>query len=88
MNRPTHTLNPNTGREIQINGARFWNLLKHGFKYNEKLNHLYDTPMPLNITKYVPKSSFFLPAIVSRLLENLCILSYSMTTIDHEAANG
>ena len=62
MNRPTHTLNPNTGREIQINGVRFWNLLKHGFKYNEKLNRLYDTPMPPNITKYVPKSSFISPS--------------------------
>ena len=56
MNRPTHTLNPNTGREIQINGVRFWNLLKHGFKYDEKLNRLYDTPLPPGTTKYVPKS--------------------------------
>ena len=44
MNRPTHTLNPNTGREIQINGVRFWNLLKRGFKYDEKLNRLYVEP--------------------------------------------
>ena len=56
MNRPTHTLNPNTGREIQINGVRFWNLLKGGFKYDEKLNRLYDTPLPEGTTKYVPKS--------------------------------
>ena len=56
MNRPTHTLNPNTGREIQINGVRFWNLLKRGFKYDEKLNRLYDTPLPEGTTKYVPKS--------------------------------
>ena len=56
MNRPTHTLNPNTGREIQINGVRFWNLLKRGFKYDEKLNRLYDTPFPEGTTKYVPKS--------------------------------
>ena len=35
MNRPTHTLNPNTGREIQINGVRFWNLLKRGYKYDD-----------------------------------------------------
>ena len=56
MNRPTHTLNPNTGREIQINGVRFWNLLKHGFKYDEKLNRLYDKPLPEGTTKYVPKS--------------------------------
>ena len=56
MNKSTHTLNSNTGREIQINGVRFWNLLKHGFKYNEKLNRLYDTPLPQDTTKYVPKS--------------------------------
>ena len=56
MNKPTHTLNPNTGREITINGVRFWNLLKHGFKYDEKLNRLYDTPLPEGTTKYVPKS--------------------------------
>ena len=56
MNRPTNTLNPNTGREIQINGVRFWNLLKHGFKYDEKLNRLYDTPLPPGTTKYFPKS--------------------------------
>ena len=49
-------MNSNTGREIQINGVRFWNLLKHGFKYNEKLNRLYDTPLPQDTTKYVPKS--------------------------------
>ena len=61
MNRPTHTLNPNTGREIQINGVRFWNLLKHGFKYDEKLNRLYDTPLPPGTTKYVPKSRMISP---------------------------
>ena len=61
MDRPTHTLNPNTGREIQINGVRFWNLLKHGFKYDEKLNRLYDKPLPPNTTKYVPKSRMLSP---------------------------
>ena len=61
MNRPTHTLNPNTGREIQINGVRFWNLFKHGFKYDEKLNRLYDTPLPEGTTKYVPKSRMISP---------------------------
>ena len=61
MNRPTHTLNPNTGREIQINGVRFWNLLKRGFKYDEKLNRLYDTPLPEGTTKYVPKSRMLSP---------------------------
>ena len=61
MNRPTHTLNPNTGREMQINGVRFWNLLKHGFKYEEKLNRLYDKPLPPGTTKYVPKSRMLSP---------------------------
>ena len=61
MNRPTHTLNSNTGREIQINGVRFWNLLKHGFKYDEKLNRLYDTSLPEGTTKYVPKSRMISP---------------------------
>ena len=61
MNKPTHTLNPNTGREIQINGVRFWKLLKHGFKYDEELNRLYDTPLPEGTTKYVPKSRMVSP---------------------------
>ena len=61
MNKPTHTLNPNTGREIQINGVRFHNLLKHGFKYDEKLNRLYDTSLPPGTTKYVPKSRMISP---------------------------
>ena len=62
MNKPTHTLNPNTGREIQINGVRFWNLLKRGFKYDEKLNRLYDKPLPPDTTKYVPKSRMISPS--------------------------
>ena len=62
MNKPTHTLNPNTGREIQINGVRFWNLLKREFKYDEKLNRLYDTPLPPGTTKYVPKSRMLFPS--------------------------
>ena len=61
MNKPTHTLNPNTGREIQINGVRFWNLLKRGYKYDEKLNRLYDKPLPEGTTKYVPKSRMISP---------------------------
>ena len=56
MNKPTHTFNPNTGREITINGVRFLNLLKHGFKYDKELNRLYDTPLPPGTTKYIPKS--------------------------------
>ena len=62
MNKPTHTLNPNTGREIQINGVRFLNLLKHGFKYDEKLNRLYDQPLPEGTTKYVPRSRMLSPS--------------------------
>ena len=61
MNKPTHTLNPNTGREIQINGVRFWNLLKRGYKDDEKLNRLYDKPLPEGTTKYVPKSRMISP---------------------------
>ena len=60
---PTHTLNPNTGREITINGIRFLNLLKHGFKYDEELNRLYDKPLPPDTTKYVPKSRAIPPNI-------------------------
>ena len=59
--KATHTLNPNTGREIQINGVRFWNLLKRGYKYDEKLNRLYDKPLPPDTTKYVPKSRMLSP---------------------------
>ena len=61
MNRPTHTLNQYTGREIQINGVRFWNLLKHRFEYDEKLNRLHDKPLPEDTTKYVPKSRMISP---------------------------
>ena len=68
MNRPTHTLNPNTGREIQINGVRFWNLLKRGYKYDEKLNRLYDTPLPPDTTKYVPKSRILSPSNRSMII--------------------
>ena len=62
MNRPTHTLNTNTGRKIQINGVRFWNLFKRGYNYDEKLNRLYDTPLPEGTTKYVPKSRMISPS--------------------------
>ena len=51
-----YTLNPNTGLEIQINGVRFHNFLKYGFKYDEELNRLYYTPLTKDTTKYVPKS--------------------------------
>ena len=68
MNRPTHILNPNTGREIQINGVRFWNLLKRGFKYDEKLNYLYDKPLPPGTMKYVPKSRMISPSNRSMII--------------------
>ena len=68
MNRPTHTLNPNTKREIQINGVFFWNLLKHGFKYDEKLNRMYDKPLPPGTTKYVPKSRMLSPSNRSMII--------------------
>ena len=71
MNRPTHILNPNTGREIQINGVRFWNLLKHGYKYDEKLNRLYDKPLPPDTTKYVPKSRMISPSNSSTVIGGL-----------------
>ena len=67
MNKPTHPMNPNTGREIQINGVRFWNLLKRGYKYDEKLNRLYDTPLPPDNHRIrrstFPSRECFLPAI-------------------------
>ena len=88
MNRPTHTLNPNTKREIQINGVFFWNLLKHGFKYDEKLNRLYDKPLPPGTTKYVRKSRIICLNNRSWLLEDQNTMSYSVTTLDHEAVNG
>ena len=31
-------MNPNTRREILINGVHFLNLLKYGFNYNKELN--------------------------------------------------
>ena len=61
MIKPTHTLNPNTGREIQINKVRFHNLLQHRFKYDEKLNRLYDKPMPPDTPRYTPKSRMISP---------------------------
>ena len=68
MNKPTHTLSRNTGREIQINGVRFWNLLKRGFKYDKKLNLLYDTPLPLGTLKHVPRSRMISPSTHSMII--------------------
>ena len=57
----THTLNPNTGWKIMINGVRFLNLLKHGFKYNKELSRLYDKPLSSDTPNYVPKSRMISP---------------------------
>ena len=62
MNRPAHAMNTNTGRKIQINGVRFWNLFKRGYKYGEKLNCLYHVPLPPGTTKYVPKPRMLSPS--------------------------
>ena len=59
--RPTHTLNPATGREVTINGVRFNNLLKHGYKYNAELNRLYEDSLPPDTTVYIPKSRVLSP---------------------------
>ena len=88
MNTPTHTLNSNTGREITINGVRFWNLLKHGFKYDEEFNQLYDKPLPPDTPKYVSKSRWSRQTIVQWSLEVRHTTSCSVTTIDHKVENG
>ena len=70
-----YTLNPNTGREMQIIGVRFHNFLKYGFKYDEEVNRVYDTPLPQDTTKYVPKSRMLSHTIGSSLL----VAQYSMS---------
>ena len=57
----SHTLNPATGREVTINGVRFNNLLKHGYKYNAELNRLYEDSLPPDTTVYIPKSRVLSP---------------------------
>ena len=57
----SHTLNPATGREVTINGVRFNNLLKHGYKYNAELNRLYEESLPPDTTVYIPKSRVLSP---------------------------
>ena len=71
MSTSTHILNPNTEREIAINGVHFLNLLKHGFKYNEELNWLYNTPLPLGTPKYIPKSRMISPNNRYMIIEGL-----------------
>ena len=71
MSTHTHTLNHNTGREITINGVRFWKHLKHGFKYDEELNRLYEKPLPPGTTKYNPKSRMVSPNNRSMIIGGL-----------------
>ena len=63
MNKPTHTLSPNTGREIQINRVRFWNLLKRGFMYEKKLIDSMIHPCRWVLSSMFPSRECFLPAI-------------------------
>ena len=57
----THTINPNTGREVIIGGDRFFKLMEHEYKYDEELNRLYDKPLPPGTPKYIPKSRILSP---------------------------
>ena len=97
MNRPTHTLNPNTGREITINGVReklqsmefasgnFWNM-----DSNTMRNWIAcTTHLCLRVRRSTfPSREWFLQAIVRWSLVVRHTTSYSVTTIDHKAANG
>ena len=57
----THTINPNTGREVVIGGDRFFKLMEHGFKYDVELNRLYYKPLPPGTPKYIPKPRILSP---------------------------
>ena len=57
----THTVNPETGREVVIGGDRFFKLMEHGYKYDVELNRLYDKPLPPGTPKYIPKPRILSP---------------------------
>ena len=57
----THTINPNTGREIIIGGDRFFSLMEHGYKYDPELNRFYDKPLPPGTTTFIPKPRVLSP---------------------------
>ena len=56
---------------ILINGVRFLNLLKYGFKYDEELNRLHNKPLSPGTTKYVPKLRMVSPNSRSMIIGGL-----------------
>ena len=52
-----------------MNGVRFFNLLKYGFKYNKESNRLSDTHLPPGTPKYVHESRMMTPNNRSMIIE-------------------